>query len=134
MRIGDESRVPAAARSNRRRSLRLEQPNAHLYETGGLRRTHLRGHANIAKPLLVHTAAFNLGLLMRRALGVGTPRGLQGRAILALAHLLALWTALVTVVGRWSAPARTPAAPLTHKWRLELLPVVLEEPALTTGC
>src|SRR5215210_7216960 len=27
----------------RQRSERLEQPNAHLYETGGLRRTHLRG-------------------------------------------------------------------------------------------
>ena len=31
----------------RRRSEHLERPNAHLYETGGLRRTHVRGHANI---------------------------------------------------------------------------------------
>ena len=29
----------------RRRSAHLERPNAHLYETGGMRRTHLRGHA-----------------------------------------------------------------------------------------
>ena len=35
----------------------LERPNAHLYETGGMRRTHLRGHGNILKRLLVHVAA-----------------------------------------------------------------------------
>ena len=44
-----------------------------------MRRTHLRGHANILKRLLVQTGACNLGLLMRTLLGVGTPRGLQGR-------------------------------------------------------
>ena len=63
----------------RRRSEHLERPNAHLYETGGLRRTHVRGHANILKRLLIQTRAFNLGLLMRTLIGVGTPRGLQGR-------------------------------------------------------
>lgn len=31
------------------------------------------------KQMLIHVAAFNLGLLMRRRFGVGTPRGLQGR-------------------------------------------------------
>ena len=44
-----------------------------------MRRTHLRGHANILKRLLVHVGGFNLGLLMRTLVGVGTPRGLQGR-------------------------------------------------------
>jgi transposase len=63
----------------RRRSERLERPNAHLYKTGGMRRTHLRGHANILKRLLVHSGGFNLGLVMRTLVGVGTPRGLQGR-------------------------------------------------------
>jgi transposase len=62
----------------RRRSERLERPNAHLYETGGMRRTHLRGHTNILKRLLVHIGGFNLGLLMRALIGVGTPRGLRG--------------------------------------------------------
>jgi hypothetical protein len=52
---------------------------AHVYDTGGLRRTHLRGHQNIIKRLLVHASAFNLGVLMRQAFGRGTPRGLQGR-------------------------------------------------------
>jgi transposase len=55
----------------RRRSERLERPNAHLYETGGMRRTHLRGHGNILKRLYVHVGGFNLGLLMRTLVGVG---------------------------------------------------------------
>ncbi|MGE3511667.1 MAG: transposase [Vicinamibacterales bacterium] len=46
----------------RRRAERLERPNAHLYETGGMRRTHLRGHTNILKRLLIHAGGFNLGL------------------------------------------------------------------------
>jgi len=38
----------------RKRGELLERPFAHCYETGGMRRTHLRGHANILKRLLVH--------------------------------------------------------------------------------
>ena len=57
----------------------VERSFAHMYETGGLRRTHLRGHQNILKRLLVHAGAFNLGILMRKMFGHGTPRGLQGR-------------------------------------------------------
>ena len=58
----------------RRRSEHLERPNAHLYETGGLQRTHVRGHANILKRLLIQTSAFNLGLLMRTLIGVSARR------------------------------------------------------------
>jgi len=79
----------------RRRSERLERPNAHLYETGGMRRTHLRGHANILKRLLVHSGGFNLGLLMRTLVGIGTPRGLQGRLAAVAACVVALWTGIV---------------------------------------
>ena len=57
----------------RLRGERLERPFAHLYETGGMRRVHLRGHMNIRKRLLIHIAGFNLGLLMRQLIGVGTP-------------------------------------------------------------
>jgi hypothetical protein len=67
-------------RGLRLRGERLERPFAHLYETGGMRRVHLRGHTNILKRLLTHTSGFNLGLLMRQLIGVGTPRGLQGLA------------------------------------------------------
>ena len=67
----------------RRRGELLERPNAHCYETGGMRRTHLRGHTNIRKRLLIHHAGFNLGLVMRQRFGFGKPRVLQGlRALL----------------------------------------------------
>lgn len=74
----------------RRRGEYLERPNAHLYETGALRRIHLRGHPNILKRVLIHTAGFNLGLIMRQLIGVGTPRGLQGRVAAVIAILLML--------------------------------------------
>ena len=80
-------------RLQRRRSEYLERPNAHLYETGGMRRTHLRGHANILKRLLVHVGGFNLGLLMRTVFGVGTPRSLQGQLAVLLEVVVALWGA-----------------------------------------
>src|SRR5258705_4284335 len=37
----------------RLRGERLERPFAHLYETGGMRHVHLRGHTNIRKRLLI---------------------------------------------------------------------------------
>lgn len=74
----------------RQRGERIERSFAHLYDTGGMRRTHLRGHRNILKRLLIHAGGFNLGLVRRHLIGVGTPRGLQGR--LAAAMAIALWT------------------------------------------
>jgi transposase len=64
----------------RLRGERVERPFAHLYETGGMRRTHLRGRENILKRILIHVSALNLGFLMRSSFNVGTPRSLQGRA------------------------------------------------------
>src|SRR5579862_1311310 len=75
----------------RQRGEKVERSFAHCYETGGMRRVHLRHHPNILKRLLVHVAAFNLGLVMRQLLGRGTPRGLQSREaalFLALLRLL----------------------------------------------
>ena len=72
----------------------LERPFAHVYDTGGMRRTHLRKHGNILKRLLVHTSAANLGLWMRTLTGTGTPRGLQGRLAALSALSVALWTLL----------------------------------------
>jgi transposase len=75
----------------RQRGEKVERSFAHCYETGGMRRVHLRHHPNILKRLLVHVAAFNLGLVMRQLLGRGTPRGLQGSEaalFLALLRLL----------------------------------------------
>jgi transposase len=61
----------------RKRGELLERPFAHCYETGAMRRTHLRGHPKILKRLLIHVAGFNLGLTMRAVFGIGKPRGLQ---------------------------------------------------------
>jgi transposase len=62
----------------RKRGELLERPFAHCYETGGMRRTHLKTHAKILKRLLIHVAGCNLSLMMRTLFGVGTPRSLQG--------------------------------------------------------
>jgi len=61
-----------------------ERCHAHLYETGGMRRLHLRGQENILKRLLIQGAGFNLALLLRSLIGVGKPRQMK-----ALAGLLA---------------------------------------------
>ena len=63
----------------RQRGEKLERWNQHLYDRGGMRRVHLRGRGNILKRLVIHSGAANLGLLMRKLFGKGTPRGLQGR-------------------------------------------------------
>ncbi len=77
----------------RRRGQTIERSFAHVYDTGGMRRTHLRGHSNILKRILIHASGFNLGLVMRHLIGIGTPRGLQGRLAAVLATLFVLITA-----------------------------------------
>lgn len=82
----------------RRRAELLERSFAHTLETGGMRRVYLRRRENILKRVLVHVAAFNLGLVMRALFGVGTPRGLQAsrdRLQDLLAHTLAAFLRLV---------------------------------------
>src|SRR5450631_4654411 len=85
----------------RQRGERIERSFAHLYDTGGMRRTYLRGHTNILKRLLLHAGGFNLGLVMRHLIGSGTPRGLQDRPAIVIATLYSLMAAtrrwLVTI-------------------------------------
>ena len=90
----------------RQRGERVERPNAHLYETGGMRRVHLRGHPNILKRLLVQVCGVNLGLLMRHLTGVGTPRSLQGRASALVEALIGLLSGCWGRVRRVWAPER----------------------------
>jgi hypothetical protein len=63
---------------SRRCGEKVECTFVHCYETGGMRRTHLLGYDNIRKRLLVHIVGFNLGVLLRRLYGSGTPRALLG--------------------------------------------------------
>jgi transposase len=81
----------------RQRGERIERSFAHLYDTGGMRRTHLRGHTNILKRLLIHAGGFNLGLVMRHLIGSGTPRGLQDR----LATVIAMISSFIGATRRW---------------------------------
>ena len=72
----------------RRRGELIERSFAHCYETGGMRRCHLRGRENILKRQLVHVGAFNLSLILRKLLGAGTPRELKNRAGQVFSRLL----------------------------------------------
>jgi IS5 family transposase len=62
----------------RRRSERVERSFAHVCETGGARRTWLRGRAEVTKRYLITVAAHNLAQVLRKLIGVGKPRALQG--------------------------------------------------------
>jgi transposase len=79
-----------------RRGMMLERAFAHCYETGGMRRVHLRGHENILKRLLIHVGGFNLSLVLRLMIGKGTPRGLQDLAMFHLKAILGLLKLLLT--------------------------------------
>ena len=87
----------------------VERPFAHQYETGGLRRVWVRGHENVRKRVLIQAAGCNLGLLLRRLTGVGTPRSLQGRALSAICglirRLIDRWGRLTRAWGSKGTPA-----------------------------
>jgi transposase len=76
-------------RLQRLRSEKVERSFAHVCETGGGRRSWLRGLVEVSKRYLLQVAAHNLAIVMRKVFGVGTPRGLQGAA----PALAALWMA-----------------------------------------
>ena len=82
----------------RRRGELVERSFAHCYETGGMRRCHLRGRDNILKRQLVHVGAFNLSLILRQLLGAGTPRELRNRSGHACSELT-----FAALVREWSA-------------------------------
>ena len=112
------------------RGERVERSFAHLYETGRMRRTHLRGRSNILKRLLIHAGAFNLGRLLRHLVGIGTPRGLQGRSGSVLRLLLSLYRVLRPVL---FVHTSSRAYALTRSPR-PAIPFHAVERPFTTGC
>jgi transposase len=73
----------------RLRSERCERSFAHLCETGGMRRTWLRGLKDVTKRYRIAAAAHNLGRILWKLLGVGKPRALQsGLGLPALLFLV----------------------------------------------
>src|SRR6201998_4377733 len=95
----------------RRRGELIERSFAHCYETGGIRRCHLRGRQNILKRQLIHEGAFNLSLILRKLLGAGTPRELKNRARQAVSRLLRFVLCLMTTL----SPARRLTAALGQR-------------------
>lgn len=79
----------------KRRGELIERSFAHCYETGRMRRTHLRGRENILKRQLIHVCAFNLSLIFRQILGAGTPRELKDLGRTAFAAFIWLQIALL---------------------------------------
>jgi len=116
-------RARRGRRLMRQRGERIERSFAHLYDTGGMRRTHLRGHTNILKRVLIHAGGFNLGLVIRHLIGVGTPRGLQGRLAAAIAIVLAVWTRLEDISIALGGQPVDSRDTFTPSHRFELLPV-----------
>jgi transposase len=81
----------------RRRGELLERPFAHQYETGAMRRLHVRGRDNVAKRVLLQAAAFNLALILRTMTRAGTPRGLADLKKKLICALLRVLTALSAI-------------------------------------
>jgi hypothetical protein len=73
----------------KRRGEFVERSFAHCYETGAM-----RGTKNIIKRQLIHVGAFNMSLVLRKMLGVGTPRELNNRALNLILRLFAYLIAL----------------------------------------
>ena len=89
----------------------VERTFAHMYETGGMRRVWVRGHENVRKRVLLQAAACNIGLLLRRLTGIGTPRSLQGWAVSAICRLIG------RLIDRWGR--------LTRAWGSKWTPATL---------
>jgi hypothetical protein len=56
----------------------VERSFAHVCDSGGTRRSWLRGLGDVKKRYLIAAAAHNLGRVLRKLFGIGKPRSLQG--------------------------------------------------------
>ena len=93
-------------RLQRRRSELCERTFAHVCETGGMRRTWLKGVAETAKRYLMAAAAHNLGRVLLKLFGFGKPRGLQGFGGVCLVFWRVL-TVVLTPHHGWNATRRS---------------------------
>ena len=90
----------------RRRGQHIERSFEHVLDEGGARRTTLRGRENITKRYLIQAMSYNLSLLMRTLLGIGTPKQALAMAFSSLeGRVLALLSLLTTLVLQ-TAPRR----------------------------
>ena len=73
----------------RKRGMHLERSFEHVLDEGGLRRATLQGTENLTKRHKIAAACFNLSLLMRTLLGVGTPKQWMAGAYSSLEAVIA---------------------------------------------
>ncbi len=104
----------------RRRGELIERSFAHCYETGGVRRCHLRGRQNILKRQLIHVGAFNLSLILRKLLGASTPRELKNRAGQAVSRLLRFVLCLMTTLSSARRLSAAVGRPLGSSFRCRM--------------
>jgi len=115
----------------RRRGELVERSFAHLYDTGGMRRVHLRKRNNIAKRALIHAAAFNLSLILRQILRVGTARqaaDLFAALYFAFFRLTQATETALSMITPPCPPARPVRKPNPCRWSPN------QNATLSTGC
>jgi hypothetical protein len=101
-------------RLGRLRSERAERSFAHICDSGGMRRSWLRGLVDVTKRYVIAAAAHNLGRILRRLFGVGKPKTLQGlRALAELTQLIAtrIRIAIANAYRRFIVPLNRYAVP-----------------------
>ena len=82
---------------NRWRSERCERTFAHVCETGGGRRSWVRGQTNVSKMHTLKCAAYNLGLLLRKVWGMSKPRSAKAGAAGLFLTLWAGWMLIAAI-------------------------------------
>jgi transposase len=129
---------PRAKQLMRRRGELVERSFAHVCETGGGRRTWIKGFGEVAKYYLLRTLAFNLGVMLRLLVGIGKPRTLQRgleRTIGAIFSLFDPMMGLFEGGSRFDPPGSSPAR--FAYARLASRPAkirCLKSAAFSTGC
>jgi transposase len=109
----DEKKAVQAARRStkstsgkdllRRRGMHIERSFAHILDCGGMRRTTLRGWENLNKRFKLAAAIYNLSQLMRKLIGIGTPKQLAARGRLLFLQFTYLLAAIARIVHQYTS-------------------------------
>lgn len=121
----------------RRRGELVERSFAHVCDTGGARRTYLRGTENVTKYYHLRALAYNLGVMMRLLFGVGKPRTLQGRIKRFQTAISALLRAFAAHIRKLFLPAPIlldPHSPPRPSRPHTLMPRPAKMTTYSTGC
>jgi len=118
----------------RRRGELLERPFAHQYETGAMRRLHVRGRDNVAKRVLLQAAAFNLALILRSITKAGTPKGLADIRRNLFFTLCCVLAALPAPASRLKPDSDQSNFPASDRENIRGVPAATENRGSDTGC